>query len=101
LTSGFWAVFWRNYFVRAAGNELMGLEHDWVGGDFRGLKAPANRGEQARYAREAGSSAALRNDSHKSKGRSRFPEGMTERKAKVKVTANAGVSPLRITKTGA
>jgi HSP20 family molecular chaperone IbpA len=33
----------------------------------------------------------------KSKRRSRFPEGMTERKAKA--NANTGVSPLRITKT--
>ena len=30
---------------------------------------------------------------------SRFPEGMTERRAKAR--ANTGVSPLRITKTGA
>jgi hypothetical protein len=40
---------------------------------------------------EAGSSAALRNDSQKNKGkgkgRSRFPEGMTERKARATAKA--------------
>jgi len=32
----------------------------------------------------------------KDKGRSRFPEGMTERKARAKARTNTGVVPLRL-----
>jgi len=37
----------------------------------------------------------------KNEGNSRFPEGMTAGKARATAKANAGVSPLRITKTKA
>ena len=58
---------------------------------FQGLKPPAHPVEQA-TARQV---QRQRQDN----GRSRFPEGMTERKASARATANAGVLRLRLRMT--
>jgi hypothetical protein len=54
-------------------------------------------GTGARYASEKRVLRCAQNDNQKGKCRSRFPSGMTERKAKAKAKAktNAGISPLR------
>jgi hypothetical protein len=70
-----------------------------IQGSFAALRMTAKNEQQQRQQQEPiqGSFAALRmtakrnnsNGRSKSKGRSRFPEGMTERKARAKATADA------------
>jgi len=74
-----------NLFCLMQQREGPGLKPNWVGGEFRGLKPPANPEERARFApeerarfaREAGSSASLRNDSQKGKGKGVDAKGAT------------------------
>ena len=66
-----------NLFCLMRQREGPGLNPNWVGGEFRGLKPPANPEERARFAREAGSSASLRNDSQKGKGKGVDAKGAT------------------------